>query len=366
MKILFLSNAPFVEGFVLGSHHLSSQMKLQGHNVAHVSSPVTPFHIIKGGVGRDKLKGSFFRKKHGSWPIFDDIPLVAWPYGYSSKIDILNDNIVLRYLKKIGFEQVDLVLIDQPCFCGVLTRIDAKKIIYRPTDIYKYMKGGLHSAYEKRVVQSSDALVSTSQNILDELNYFLPDKVINNGVDFALFDVEKSASASGCVYIGALDHRFDFEMMRLLAADNPDILFDVYGPIKAAQVDIPDNLRYLGAVNYETIPSILSGYRVALLPLSDDPANKGRSPMKLYEYLATGTPVYSKHLDGMDVVKFDGLEFYGSDKLGSFRAFYNKAPLVNVTKMKEIARKQSWGGKTKDLLSWVDAIIYDEVLAVRE
>jgi glycosyltransferase involved in cell wall biosynthesis len=356
MKILFLSNAPFVEGFVLGSHHLSSQMKLQGHDVAHVSSPVTPFHVIKGGVGRGKLKGSFFRRKYGKWPIYDDIPMVPWPYGYSSKIDTINDNIVLRYLKKIGFEQVDLVLIDQPCFCGILTKIDAKKKIYRPTDIYKYMNGGLHSAYEKEILQVVDAIMSTSQNILDELSYSLPDKVINNGVDFALFDVEKCANASGCVYIGALDHRFDFEMMTLLAADNPDVLFDVYGPITILQVDTPNNLRYLGAVDYEVIPSILSGYRVALLPLSDDPANKGRSPMKLYEYLATGTPVYSKYLVGMSVERFDGLEFYGSDRLGAFREFYNNASIVDVSQLKAMALRQSWEGKARDLISWVDTV----------
>jgi glycosyltransferase involved in cell wall biosynthesis len=356
MKILFLSNAPFVEGFVLGSHHLSSQMKLQGHDVAHVSSPATPFHIIKGEAGRVKLKGNFFRRKHGNWPIFDDIPLVPWPYGYSSKIDAINDNIVFRYLKKIGFEKVDLVLIDQPCFCNVLKKISVKKIIYRPTDIYKYMNGGHHSPYEKGVVQVANGIISTSKNILDELSYSLPDKVINNGVDFAFFDVEKSASASGCVYIGALDHRFDFEILAILAADNPDLIFDVYGPIKILQVDIPNNLRYLGAVDYEAIPSILSGYRVALLPLSDDPANKGRSPMKLYEYLATGTPVYSKHLEGMSVARFNGLEFYVSDETGSFREFYNNASLVDISQLKAIARRQGWEGKAKDLISWVDAL----------
>ena len=36
---------------------------------------------------------------------------------------------------------------------------------------------------------------------------------------------------------------------------------------------------------------MLSRYRVGLLPLSDDPANDGRSPMKLYEYLAAGLNV---------------------------------------------------------------------------
>src|SRR6185436_7137771 len=60
------------------------------------------------------------------------------------------------------------------------------------------------------------------------------------------------------------------------------------------RIPLPQNVSLAGPVDYADLPKTLVRYRVGLLPLSDEPTNSGRSPMKLYEYLASGLNVLTR------------------------------------------------------------------------
>ena len=51
------------------------------------------------------------------------------------------------------------------------------------------------------------------------------------------------------------------------------------------------NVVFEGQVAYEELPAVLHAARVGLMPFIDSRVNRGRSPMKLYEYLAAGLNV---------------------------------------------------------------------------
>ena len=42
MKIAFLSHTAMGGDFVVGSHHLATALAARGHDVLHMSAPVTP------------------------------------------------------------------------------------------------------------------------------------------------------------------------------------------------------------------------------------------------------------------------------------------------------------------------------------
>ena len=98
-RILFLSHASFATGFVVGSHHLSNELQKQGHEVFHVSSPVTPLHIFRGSIPRKKLKASFISFNKNGWGVIDYIPLVPFPYGRADFLDKINNLFILLYFK---------------------------------------------------------------------------------------------------------------------------------------------------------------------------------------------------------------------------------------------------------------------------
>lgn len=354
MKILFLSNAPICTPFVVGSHQLAKQYHILGHDVAHVSSPVSLLHALKSKVGRYKLKTSFTRPFSETFKVFDDIPLVPFPYAYSDTIDRINDFIVARYLNKIGFDQPDIILMDQPAFVGVFDQISAKIKIYRPTDIYDHMHRGRHTLFQSRALELCDGVITSSQGILSALKTNRPSAVITNGVDVELFDLPSPETFSGAVYIGALDERFDFEAVRALAEHEPDLSIDLYGPAGTELPNLPSNCTYRNQIKYSEIPSVLQRYKFALLPLNTNPANLGRSPMKLFEYLAAGTPVLSSKLADFDQREIRGLFTYSSVEgvIKTYQEMSEDLAGLDAQSLKDEAEKHSWQSKANQLLDW--------------
>ena len=53
MNILFASHTHLQSPFVVGSHHLARQLARQGHNVLHMATPVTPWHLL----GHNRAEG---------------------------------------------------------------------------------------------------------------------------------------------------------------------------------------------------------------------------------------------------------------------------------------------------------------------
>jgi teichuronic acid biosynthesis glycosyltransferase TuaH len=85
-----------------------------------------------------------------------------------------------------------------------------------------------------------------------------------------------------------VDCRFDSDIVRRAAKLRPQYQFEIFG---GSQIVDHGNLRYRGSIPYDDLPSVLRSAKVGILPLSDYPSNKGRSPMKLFEYLSSGLTV---------------------------------------------------------------------------
>ena len=144
MKILFLSHT-FMQGpFVVGSHHLAWQFAAAGHEVVHLSTPVTPFHLIKNELGRKRFrlsKNGLVKIEHN---LFEYIPRTLMPAGSfrTKQRDLglfFSYPRITKILRENKSDKPDLVLIDQPSLVGVLSMIKPGFSIYRPTDIYPDM-----------------------------------------------------------------------------------------------------------------------------------------------------------------------------------------------------------------------------------
>jgi teichuronic acid biosynthesis glycosyltransferase TuaH len=159
---------------------------------------------------------------------------------------------------------------------------------------------------ERIICARADVLVATSEPVASHLGKLSPREVhiITNGADFEHFTANPPArgrhrySLPGkredrAVYVGSFDRRFDGEMLRQAARTLADKQFILVGPggrSIAAALSTP-NITSPGAIDYAELPQLLSQCAVGLLPMSSDPANDGRSPMKLYEYVAAGLSI---------------------------------------------------------------------------
>jgi UDP-galactopyranose mutase len=106
-------------------------------------------------------------------------------------------------------------------------------------------------------------------------------------------------------YIGVIDERLDYDIIAAMAARRPDVQFLMVGPVvKVDPAHLPQgpNLHYLGQQSYETLPCILKGTDVCLMPFARNDATKFISPTKTLEYMATHTPIVSTPI--RDVERF--------------------------------------------------------------
>ena len=106
--------------------------------------------------------------------------------------------------------------------------------------------------------------------------------------------------------MGAIEDWFDYDLMRHAARQLTGHTFLLVGPTRGNQwrelAEIP-NIRFLGPRPYQEVGGYVKWADVAIIPFRRTPLVEDVSPIKLFEYLATGTPVVAtewKELKSID------------------------------------------------------------------
>jgi UDP-galactopyranose mutase len=97
-------------------------------------------------------------------------------------------------------------------------------------------------------------------------------------------------------FYGAVDERFDVQLLQGLANRRANWQFVIVGPVvKIDPATLPENtnIHYLGAKEYQELPQYLSGWDIAMMPFAINESTTYISPTKTPEYLAGGKPVIS-------------------------------------------------------------------------
>lgn len=330
MNILFLSHTYWDSLYRVGSHHLAENLARAGHTVLYISAPVSLLHYMKFASVRDR-----FERAGAIHTVMENlhtyIPNTLIPSGLLvyKGFDCAFTSVdqFARIAAEIGVDTFDLALVDDPKLLGVLRCLPHKKLIYRPTDIYSQMGLKNWRRLESYLLEHCNAVVATSAPVLSFLEQTFgadkPGLVLINGVDFEMFSKPQPCPPeySGnvrkkCVYVGALDFRFDFDALFNLGQARADIDFYIIGVAdadKIARFAVLNNVLFIGSRPYESVPAYLQHADVGLLLIRATSANMGRSPMKLYEYLAAGIPVVALQTDELRRRKLQRVYSYDSD-----------------------------------------------------
>lgn len=310
--ILFLSHTYWGSAFRIGSHHLSECMANEGNKVFYLPMPLSPFHLAKpSNLGaRMKLSGIAHEVLPNLTQLILRTPFPAGELISKDGTDLafaFSKGVLNRTLMRLNINKFDVAFIDHPKLFGLSKLMQINQLIYRPTDILSGIGlRGYHRA-EKIVLAHSDGLICTSTPVLESLKsrftVTLPALVQVNGVNLANFQSPKPSPLDlepipypRCIYVGAFDNRFDFEGTFQLALRHPDLQFVLIGPNAKPhrRLSALHNVHFLGERPFDQVPAYMQACNVALMPFSEHPSNIGRSPMKLYEFLAAGLPVVAK------------------------------------------------------------------------
>ena len=147
-------------------------------------------------------------------------------------------------------------------------------------------------------------------------------------------------------YVGVIDERLDYGTIAALADAFPADHVVLAGPV--VKIDpglLPQrtNVHYTGRLPYETLPSLLAGVDVALMPFAINRATASISPTKTLEYFAAGLPVVSTPI--VDVVRAYGDIATIAGGPGAFVEAVRAALLPDPARIARglaAARAQSW------------------------
>ena len=374
MKAAFLSHTAMGGDFVVGSHHLAKSLAARGHEVLHVSAPVTPAHLLR-------LRDAFVRRRFVRWArgggdfagVRDVVPFSLLPWALARRGRSLMAMHVATLLAapaatigSLRLHDADCLIVDEPRLAGLIGPAP-KFLAYRATDLYAQMRGdGRILDLERDLCRRADVLIGTSEGVAAHLRALSgrPVHVIGNGVDYEHFAAARSDElapelpgnrATRAIYVGAFDSRFSALALRAAALALPRIQFLLAGPGServAGALSLP-NIQALGAVDYQRLPALLGACAVGLLPFSPDAANAGRSPMKLYEYAAAGLCVAATSTLRAGASALPTLSVAGGDDAfpqAVAQAFAHATDASLIERARERASGEDWNAKAGELL----------------
>ncbi|MPY96151.1 MAG: glycosyltransferase [Acidimicrobiia bacterium] len=172
----------------------------------------------------------------------------------------------------------------------------------------RYVQSVRHEeARHQQLLRRADLVVAVSPPLLADSSSHNPRTVLlPNGADMEHFARPATARlpdlGTGPVlgYLGAVSWRLDVRLIDELTATRPDWQVVLVGKVT---VDLPDraNLHAVGPVPWSELPAWTHRFDVGLVPYQvDDTFNRSSFPLKVFDYLASGRPVVSTPLPGLE------------------------------------------------------------------
>lgn len=148
----------------------------------------------------------------------------------------------------------------------------------------------------------------TNYNIFSNINnncFFIEngvsEKFISDPSDFPFI---KNNAKPRLGYLGFISERTDIDLIRYIALLRPNYLLLIAGPDRGilgpSKITELSNVKYIGPIHHEQAPSFLKNLDVCLIPHKDNEYSRSMSPLKLFQYLASGRPIVSTKVAGTE------------------------------------------------------------------
>ena len=226
---------------------------------------------------------------------------LSWPG--SALAESLNRAVLGRQIRAAmaarGFDR-PILWASLPSALAAVGELNERAVVYYCGDDFGALTGVDHAPVlemERRLVARADLVIAVSPALAAK---FPPDKtrLVPHGVDLDLFSTPVPPAAdlpAGNVagFYGSISDWLDLEMIARAARALPDWTFQFVGPVRTdvAALKVLPNVLFSGPRPHGALPAYLQHWTVALIPFRDTPQIRACNPLKLREYLASGTPI---------------------------------------------------------------------------
>ena len=253
---------------------------------------------------------------------------IVFPFAERLKIiSFLNKILMIIRIKmkiwSLGFK--DFILwFYTPKSIYLMGKLNEKVIVYDIMDEHSQFNGAPRDIDkdEKKLIEKCNVVFTGTKRLWDEKRAFNSNShFFSCGVDYTHFAAAQNGSklpipvefcnpqsAIGnpvVGYIGAVDDRLDYDLIRKMAELHPEWSIVFIGPfVGVKQDELPDmkNIFYLGGREYQQLPTYIKNFSVCIMPFKKNPLTEKINPTKALEYMAAGKPIVSTPIP--DMVEF--------------------------------------------------------------
>lgn len=308
--------------FKLGNHHYAEMFAKSGYEVLWLSpvySNITKLmdkELYKHRKDLDrrefkKIGENIFGYSPYSLLLYGKLPLLDTKLANKMSIKLTIPNLK-KSLKRNNFYDVDILWLTNPKYYYLTEIIKYKKLVYRCADDVSGFKKMCRTIpyFEEKVIKKADEVFVTALSLLEKKKYLRNDLIyLPNGVELDNFMRDKyvvpkefrNSSRKRCIYVGAIDHWFDIELVKKCAENLKDVDFYFIGPAKIdlSPLKIYKNIFILGKRDYKDVPDYLYYSDVSIIPFEVSTLTDSVTPIKLYEYMSVGLNVVSTNFKEM-------------------------------------------------------------------
>lgn len=313
-KIVCLSTSTW-HPFPTRKQHVMS--RLSDAEILYFDPPITWIAPLKDKKTMPRL----FKWRCEGERVQDNITVYSLPpvipfYNKVRFFNKLNQRMIARYvskrMKKHGFDN-PIVWCYSPMSVDAVDKIPHSALVYDCVDRHSAYKGLIDvdtvNRMEEDLAKKCDQVLATAIGLYDTLSSYNPDAVmLPNGVNFAHFN----SGADGKLPIpedmrdlprpiigfsGMLQECIDYAAIEEVAKSRPEwSVVLVGGPMPGVNLDHLkkySNIHFLGMKKYADMPAYIAAFDICLNVFRSGDLAKDVSPLKFFEYLASGKPVVS-------------------------------------------------------------------------
>lgn len=371
-KVLVAAANYWTSPYHVGSHQFAKLFVKNEWKVLFVSDPISPFHFLmrndreqvlnRYAIYKNKVDSGYKNLKiYVPMALFtpNEKPLFNTYFVANYWHNLTNPNI-FRYVKRIGFDKVDLLWFDSVVQHFWINEIEYKKSILRVADKSAFKKNTLViKKLEKDLMNRVDYIVYVAKSMKAYLSRY-EDKLvyIPNGVDTEHFlksdrtmpkdlgDIPRPIA----VYVGAISDWFGVAFLLEVAQKCKDVSFVLIGKanINISKLWKQPNVYYLGKRDYSEIPKYMYNSDVGIITFDvQHPVVESINPLKLYEYMVCGLPVVATKWKELELINSPA--YLAEDSNDFVNELRNALQERNKEKCVQFAQNNAWEERYKKL-----------------
>lgn len=352
--------------------------RLTDAEVLYFDPPVSLIAPLK-----DKAAAKYIRKyKEAGERVKDHITVYALPpvipfFNKYRWINRINQRRIAGFVKKKmavhGFGKETVLWCYSPTSCDLVEHVPHSALVYDCVDRHSAYKGHITPAVvdkmERDLAEGAQQVFATAEGLGETLYHYNENvEMIPNGAAYELFSrVQTEADSLDCPdvlrdlphpvfgFVGMLQECIDYHLIEELAKTKPEASVVLIGRalpgVDLSHLKKYPNIVFVDLVPQPELPRYIAQFDVCLNVFEKGKLSRDVSPLKFYEYLATGKPIVSTR-EPLQVEDFRDV-IYLADDTQSFLLSCEQAAgeqdAERTAKRLSYAKSCSWDARVRQM-----------------